>query len=189
MWSRLYWVSWPGIDYLLCSKSSSSIQEAFSLFKRDVLASFQVREGAMSDLQTQLREVLRENELLRREVRNLLIQKCPVQFVYRKEGKKQQKVFNVTTALFFFQRTLMIAFSWRPKSPSWAPPWTPLRRSGALSWRRRGRWGRTRRPRCPCGRSSTGWSRMKLRSAAFPSWAHPGWFQSHDLCHEQVSGC
>ena len=30
---------------------------------------YQVREGAMSDLQTQLREVLRENELLRREVR------------------------------------------------------------------------------------------------------------------------
>uniref|UniRef100_A0A4W6EI55 ELKS/RAB6-interacting/CAST family member 1 n=1 Tax=Lates calcarifer TaxID=8187 RepID=A0A4W6EI55_LATCA len=29
----------------------------------------QVRDGAMSDLQTQLREVLRENELLRREVR------------------------------------------------------------------------------------------------------------------------
>lgn len=31
----------------------------------------QVRDGAMSDLQTQLREVLRENELLRREVRRL----------------------------------------------------------------------------------------------------------------------
>lgn len=31
----------------------------------------QVREGAMSDLQTQLREVLRENELLRRDVRTL----------------------------------------------------------------------------------------------------------------------
>lgn len=30
----------------------------------------QVRDGAMSDLQTQLREVLRENELLRREVSN-----------------------------------------------------------------------------------------------------------------------
>lgn len=30
---------------------------------------YQVRDGAMSDLQTQLREVLRENELLRREVR------------------------------------------------------------------------------------------------------------------------
>lgn len=28
----------------------------------------QVRDGAMSDLQTQLREVLRENELLRRDV-------------------------------------------------------------------------------------------------------------------------
>ena len=33
-----------------------------------VCACVQVREGAMSDLQTQLREVLRENELLRREV-------------------------------------------------------------------------------------------------------------------------
>lgn len=32
---------------------------------------YQVRDGAMSDLQTQLREVLRENELLRREVRTL----------------------------------------------------------------------------------------------------------------------
>lgn len=35
----------------------------------------QVREGAMSDLQTQLREVLRENELLRRDVSySLLLQ-------------------------------------------------------------------------------------------------------------------
>lgn len=33
-----------------------------------VLVWCQVREGAMTDLQTQLREVLRENELLRREV-------------------------------------------------------------------------------------------------------------------------
>uniref|UniRef100_A0A3Q4AFJ9 ELKS/RAB6-interacting/CAST family member 1 n=1 Tax=Mola mola TaxID=94237 RepID=A0A3Q4AFJ9_MOLML len=32
----------------------------------------QVRDGAMSDLQTQLREVLRENELLRREVKSKL---------------------------------------------------------------------------------------------------------------------
>lgn len=34
---------------------------------------YQVREGAMSDLQTQLREVLRENELLRRDVSNPFI--------------------------------------------------------------------------------------------------------------------
>jgi len=38
----------------------------FTLF---LCVSHQVRDGAMSDLQTQLREVLRENELLRREVR------------------------------------------------------------------------------------------------------------------------
>lgn len=37
-----------------------------------MFAVYQVREGAMSDLQTQLREVLRENELLRREVRNIV---------------------------------------------------------------------------------------------------------------------
>lgn len=33
---------------------------------------YQVRDGAMSDLQTQLREVLRENELLRRDVRTFV---------------------------------------------------------------------------------------------------------------------
>lgn len=48
----------------------TGIKTANDVLSQDVFLFIrsQVRDGAMSDLQTQLREVLRENELLRRDV-------------------------------------------------------------------------------------------------------------------------
>lgn len=57
---------------------------------------YQVRDGAMSDLQTQLREVLRENELLRREVRTLadththLSEHLSIYFTYQNKLKANE---------------------------------------------------------------------------------------------------
>lgn len=68
-----------------------------------VFASYQVREGAMSDLQTQLREVLRENELLRREVHNPFDSRIPSAVcVCLKINKEKQQGSTSTRQLHCF---------------------------------------------------------------------------------------
>ena len=64
-----------------------------------VCVSYQVRDGAMSDLQTQLREVLRENELLRREVSIDLIIHLFGYFDVALNLNKEQNKYKLT---FFF---------------------------------------------------------------------------------------